>query len=172
MKFQSTRPVRGATVFPTAPQLFHGYFNPRAPCGARPHPPFNTRRNLMISIHAPRAGRDFHQPTCSSFSAYFNPRAPCGARRVTEGTISKTLAISIHAPRAGRDRGGQKHSKGIAISIHAPRAGRDQAPVPGTAFPKDFNPRAPCGARLGLGGNSYHRTDFNPRAPCGARLWG
>ena len=35
MKFQSTRPVRGATaLMPTRTSEKH-YFNPRAPCGAR-----------------------------------------------------------------------------------------------------------------------------------------
>nr|DAV55628.1 MAG TPA: hypothetical protein [Caudoviricetes sp.] len=34
---------------------------------------------------------------------------------------------------------------------------------------KDFNPRAPCGARLLLSKLYFLLTNFNPRAPCGAR---
>ena len=33
----------------------------------------------------------------------------------------------------------------------------------------DFNPRAPCGARLSTSTNRRWTADFNPRAPCGAR---
>ena len=33
----------------------------------------------------------------------------------------------------------------------------------------NFNPRAPCGARLGTWGRTIRWRDFNPRAPCGAR---
>ena len=56
--FQSTRPAWGAT-------------------GLRPE----TRRNLGISIHAPRMGRDARIKHCVLVCRYFNPRAPHGARR-------------------------------------------------------------------------------------------
>ena len=83
--------------------------------------------------------------------------------------VARLWDISIHAPRAGRDNFFDNLFGGAKISIHAPRAGRD--PDPGAAGVRhgDFNPRAPCGARL------YGRTSwpmlahFNPRAPCGAR---
>ena len=79
------------------------------------------------------------------------------------------------------------------ISIHAPLAGRDVSPPPARQLsPSDFNPRAPCGARLTLWSFSYlsltfqstrplrgatrpgttaatNKLNFNPRAPCGAR---
>lgn len=61
-KFQSARPIRGATRPTLMVRYISSYFNPRAPCGARPTTP---RR--------PRADR------------YFNPRAPCGARRLRQG---------------------------------------------------------------------------------------
>ena len=80
---------------------------------------------LLISIHAPLAGRDY---------AKSGGRAVCG--------------ISIHAPLAGRDSDPWSCSARTPISIHAPLAGRDTL-SPGTALPRaDFNPRAPCGARL------------------------
>ena len=57
----------------------------------------------LISIHAPREGRDLH-----------------GLR------LLLGRDISIHAPRAGRDpaSAGRDHRRS-GISIHAPRAGRD-----------------------------------------------
>ena len=57
MIFQSTRPVRGATV------------------GRPRQEPADA-----ISIHAPRAGRDRLAPARRAGRGYFNPRAPCGAR--------------------------------------------------------------------------------------------
>ena len=124
-----------------------------------------------ISIHAPLAGRD--------------PKPLLGGG---------SLSISIHAPLAGRDgRSLGLDSELVEISIHAPLAGRDISHL--CVFVKhfDFNPRAPCGARL-AGGGAYQTNpyaisihaplagrdcacycgglvvrDFNPRAPCGAR---
>ena len=80
-EFQSTRPVRGATCMFVVRCSCMKHFNPRAPCGARPPGTRTRERNDMISIHAPRAGRDSR------------PALPGGVVR----------AISIHAPRAGRD---------------------------------------------------------------------
>ena len=57
-KFQSTRPLRGATVTQDGDTAVK-----------------------MISIHAPLAGRDPVFCLCTLLRFYFNPRAPCGARR-------------------------------------------------------------------------------------------
>ena len=58
----------------------------------------------------------------------------------------------------------------VAISIHAPRAGRDRSSLIFPQMMKNFNPRAPCGARLLPPYLSNQHRNFNPRAPCGARL--
>ena len=55
------------------------------------------------------------------------------------------------------------------ISIHAPLAGRDWCRRDCGRSRWNFNPRAPCGARLTCGGIGGAAIDFNPRAPCGAR---
>ena len=55
------------------------------------------------------------------------------------------------------------------ISIHAPRVGRDGAQKLRGGYHYDFNPRAPCGARLSCGSHQHRHRHFNPRAPCGAR---
>ena len=103
--FQSTRPLRGATK-PSATVSTSLYFNPRAPCGARPSGPLPCPQSEAISIHAPLAGRDevssiniskqtefqSTRPLRGATAAalpwarrtrYFNPRAPCGARQQT-----------------------------------------------------------------------------------------
>ena len=56
--FQSTPPVRGATLttphMPPAPM----HFNPRPPCGGRRREGLDVDGIVRISIHAPRAGGD------------------------------------------------------------------------------------------------------------------
>ena len=78
--FQSTRPMRGATVIvgAAAPTFF-------------------------ISIHAPHAGRDDWSQARHLYQYHFNPRAPCGARLTGFMHRLSAFNISIHAPHAGRD---------------------------------------------------------------------
>ena len=78
--FQSTRPARGATRSPRRSWPAGWRFNPRAPRGARRWPDAHATANLLVSIHAPRAGRD----------------VALGREILQDG-------VSIHAPRAGRD---------------------------------------------------------------------
>ena len=56
--------------------------------------------------------------------------------------------ISIHAPRVGRDANERMIYMKDRISIHAPRVGRDAYRTTSSRARKNFNPRAPCGARL------------------------
>ena len=56
-----------------------------------------------------------------------------------------------------------------AISIHAPHAGRDLHFRRVVSHQDNFNPRAPCGARLDDTHPPVCLAYFNPRAPCGAR---
>ena len=59
LKFQSTRPLWGATAWQRRVSPLENHFNPRAPCGAR--------RELYAQ---------------GDTAQNFNPRAPCGARPV------------------------------------------------------------------------------------------
>ena len=123
-KFQSTHPLRGATLI--AGQLLERKwdFNPRTPCGVR------------HQIHG-QTGDLKH----------FNPRTPCGVRRDRTGGDCKPHGfqsthplrgatylvacgifegnISIHAPLAGCDGYAVLYGDEAAISIHAPLAGCD-----------------------------------------------
>ena len=103
---------------------------------------------IVISIHAPRVGRDWKAGL--SYAGFF---------------------ISIHAPRVGRDQIAIKSAFIAFISIHAPRVGRDchKSFSPFRQCPISIH--AP---RVGRDGNAWTRQkrsapDFNPRAPCGAR---
>ena len=58
------------------------YFNPRSPCGERPEDLRAEALEMMISIHAPRAGSDLSLAACrKNPQSNFNPRSPCGERR-------------------------------------------------------------------------------------------
>ncbi len=125
LQFQSTRPVRG---------------------GTSSLPPPHDQHN--ISIHPPRAGRDYMMTM-----------------------PSQPARISIHPPRAGRDAqvpivrcGGDGFQSTRPVWGGTIIDGRNHVRQ------TNFNPPAPCGA-----GPRWHlhprlRSDFNPPAPCGAGL--
>ena len=153
--FQSTLPVRGATIRIVSGPLIG-----------------------KISIHAPRAGSDTLTPEATIEPTDFNPRSPCGERRERLRVQPPPDRISIHAPRAGSDflrvlmplitsdshfnprsPCGERHGflnschSWLSISIHAPRAGSDARPFRPAHFLLDFNPRSPCGERPRDAGN-------------------
>ena len=146
--FQSTHPVRGATM--RRDLRCHG---------------------MPISIHAPRAGCDCGAAADGLRRADFNPRTPCGVRRFTPVEIKSLYAISIHAPRAGCDKEIKVGQVTGFISIHAPRAGCDKIILVRVKKRDNFNPRTPCGVRRLKRKLFFCLTDFNPRTPCGVRLF-
>ena len=126
LRFQSTRPMRGATFY-ILPTMRARDISIHAPHAGRDAGDKYITGSNCISIHAPLAGCDVeHIQHTVWFSPYFNPRAPCGARQGDHLGGTPLRAISIHAPRAGRDF--QKANNRVALP--------------------NFNPRAPCGARL------------------------
>ena len=81
-KFQSTRPIRGATPFPLRSRYSRRYFNPRAPYGARRQ---LIRKNSAWPIFQstrPIRGATPNQAAFAKQQQNFNPRAPYGARLV------------------------------------------------------------------------------------------
>ena len=78
--FQSTRPVWGATRDRPLKRHTGGDFNPRAPCGARPR-----------CLH-------FH-----TWNTAFQSTRPVWGATSTNLFCMETKEISIHAPRVGRD---------------------------------------------------------------------
>ena len=81
----------------------------------------------LISIHAPRAGRDSRTSSMRRWAVTFQSTRPVRGATVVRPILRKVaLVISIHAPRAGRDVPELSGSGDGSISIHAPRAGRDK----------------------------------------------
>ena len=190
MIFQSTRPVRGATVGKHL-DLFEIYISIHAPRAGRDgvvrdrspaddisiHAPRAGRDyadvsghfSNAISIHAPRAGRDQRKRVCGLYRDHFNPRAPCGARRYCANPVSCAGSFQSTRPVRGATGGGPGGARQGRISIHAPRAGRDFNHNASREGSNHFNPRAPCGARPEPPQRPAAPPYFNPRAPCGAR---
>ena len=131
--FQPTRPLRGATTHDG-----------------------RCRVRKVISTHAPLAGRDEsvrHPPTNED---YFNPRAPCGARLGMVFVRLFTFQFQPTRPLRGATIFMAPVTDGAGISTHAPLAGRDHESSEIIVFALlNFNPRAPCGARLQKCTNHY-----------------
>ena len=147
-------------------------FNPRTPCGVRPRPAARSRGTDYISIHAPRAGCDREQLRAKKHLANFNPRTPCGVR-LTRGNEPERISHfnprtpcgvrhdqpqtvcpcqskfqSTH-PMRGATELITADDQTETISIHAPHAGCDAGAAMAGETMAYFNPRTPCGVRLG-----------------------
>ena len=150
MRFQSTRPIRGATTNCSTPSMRLDYFNPRAPYGARP-------------IY-----------TSSPYSAAtdFNPRAPYGARLIVSHDGSRVLyEFQSTRPIRGATLLLFCSRYPFDISIHAPHTGRDQGVSSRESDIQIFQSTRPIrGATHNYPYRFYNSFDFNPRAPYGARL--
>ena len=128
------------------------------------------RAMSAISIHAPRAGRDGGGATINGLVRAFQSTRPARGATTRESVLGFILGISIHAPRAGRDLHMSIAPETSAISIHAPRAGRDIAYTSVVYGLSLFQSTRPArGATLLAGDFVFHHNDFNPRAPRGAR---
>ena len=139
--FQSTRPLRGATV---VDHVHH--------------------KRQLISIHAPLAGRDeVLEELRPTFGISIH--APLAGRDEDWITLEGSDVISIHAPLAGRDLGTVPGPGATVISIHAPLAGRDLVYAGDQWFTLYFNPRAPCGARPQRSAKDAPRAGFQSTRP-------
>ena len=153
-KFQSTLPVRGATL-PAWP-LSQGRrnFNPRSPCGERP-PGGEIYCGAADRFQStlPVRGATQHQSSRQSATKDFNPRSPCGERRVKGHkkiigkynfnprspcgerphcrSFSELLKnhFNPRSPCGERRDNPVEVGRVVGISIHAPRAGSDLAPT-------------------------------------------
>ena len=122
--FQSTRPVWGATCPQNHSQVYSG-ISIHAPRVGRDVPDGHALELRDISIHAPRVGRDHRASQQDGLCGYFNPRAPCGAR--PKASLRRFISSLFQSTRP---------VWGATTPITCSISGYG-----------DFNPRAPCGAR-------------------------
>ncbi len=84
-------------------------FNPRAPRGARRHELQEDLKKVLVSIHAPHAGRDSlsqRLPTLMNVSIHA-PHA--GRDRITKTTLAPIQCFNPRAPRGARLRAVEGH---------------------------------------------------------------
>ena len=142
-------PLAGRDLFPLCQTILVCYFNPRAPCGARPSPPAGPQTfSAPISIHAPLAGRDLLYPDAKDTKSLFQSTRPLRGATLHGRLLPRTLVISIHAPLAGRDGRADTRRRG-AWQFQSTRPLRGATPASLARYFErvHFNPRAPCGAR-------------------------
>ena len=80
--FQSTRPARGATRRSRQTGLPQIKFQSTRPARGATFCHICGKKQMQISIHAPREGRDDWLYQVLGVHCYFNPRAPRGARPI------------------------------------------------------------------------------------------
>ena len=105
-KFQSTRPIRGATrCYDPVRQRRH--ISIHAPHTGR-DAAFNVSQGQRrpISIHAPHTGRDIRPSMAIFMPLYFNPRAPYGARHLCRIQVNLRPAFQSTRPIRGATRHG------------------------------------------------------------------
>ena len=107
MLFQSTRPMRGATLVRYYGPDYDNLFQSTRPMRG-------ATSDGAFSVHTRK---------------YFNPRAPCGARLSSTMRSSGTLIFQSTRPMRGATAFPHDPVLGVAISIHAPHAGRDSKSI-------------------------------------------
>ena len=147
VRFQSTHPARGATLYPNFHKQ-HDWISIHAPREGCDQDGETCRHTRVISIHAPREGCDLHIITVLLRGSIFQSTHPARGATPVNSAIKSVLSISIHAPREGCDPALRAClSEPGVISIHAPREGCDSTPVVPSQKACHFNPRTPRGVR-------------------------
>ena len=102
---------------------------------------------MLISIHAPRMGRDNLGLANDRISELFQSTRPVWGATISRGAVSVFTEFQSTRPVWGATIKAWRKGIHDAISIHAPRMGRDEEPDQQYAALLNFNPRAPYGAR-------------------------
>ena len=164
--FQPTRPLRGATknlVRANADIVIstHAPLAGRDRCLQFLHNPQG-----IISTHAPLAGRDSCLRRNGASIILFQPTRPLrGATCPLMPVISPVLIFQPTRPLRGATGERVAVHTPAQISTHAPLAGRDRVLMGNSISSWYFNPRAPCGARRGVDGRTRPAGGFQPTRP-------
>ena len=143
--FQSTRPAWGATLYVAVDRNSAEMFQSTRPRGARLLNRIECAMHIVVSIHAPRVGRDcFRQTWPVRCTAFQSTRPAWGATGYPKADYSR-VAVSIHAPAWGATSAALHRPEANFVSIHAPRVGRDDAHIECDECAGCFNPRARVG---------------------------
>ena len=104
-------PLAGCDPLARIPCARSCYFNPRTPCGVRPHPAItHASYNGFQSTHPLRGATVF--ATFRSTTLVFQSTHPLRGATRSDGRFARAVDISIHAPLAGCD------SKNVQRKLH------------------------------------------------------
>ena len=166
-----------------------GYFNPRAPRGARHRGCISKRVSQGISIHVPREGHDARSVYKHVVVVqYFNPRAPRGARLYSASLYVLRATFQSTCPARGTTlipaspmcflphfnprapRGARRvlcRGRGLyeVISIHVPREGHDNLSLICVQVPKPFQSTCPARGTTRHARAAYCRSDISIHVP-------
>ena len=172
--FQSTHPLRGATISVLLRIVPDLDFNPRTPCGVR-HIGFSGYpiSSAFQSTH-PLRGATWPPSACQRWSA-ISIHAPLAGCDMPAARVVALRKISIHAPLAGCDKK-MKYYYYTAIKFQSthPLRGATRSSARSMPSGAHFNPRTPCGVRRRKTAESTRRQVISIHAPlagCDAGSW-
>ena len=126
----------------------------------------------QISIHVPREGHDLHRAVHKHGGNAISIHVPREGHDAEKAALIRgVLPISIHVPREGHDYFAGRYRKlRIAFQSTCPARGTTQSRIKTTAF-SVFQSTCPARGTTGVEIEPLPVIrDFNPRAPRGARL--
>ena len=124
------------------------YFNPRAPCGARLVMSFPLIMMLLnFNPRAPCGARPNAHITIDKPLVNFNPRAPCGARQMLPQYEGAVKRFQPTRPLRGATSSKDNKIANFGFQPTRPLRGATKSSKTRSTQRKNFNPRAPCGAR-------------------------
>ena len=170
-RFQSTRPSRGETG--SVPVLARSLakFQSTRPSRGETDQRRKAYALMGISIHSPLAGRDLnHVGVGLLVRAIFQSTRPSRGETGEAVFVDYDVIISIHSPLAGRDYRFQRRSAN-RWQFQSTRPSRGETPHArrlddGQQY---FNPLAPRGARLFLGGGNSAICSISIHSPLAGR---
>ena len=102
--FQSTPPMRGATMANAGIKADQADFNPRPPCGERQPGTLSGYREIYFNPRPP-CGERLDTNTGNPIEVVFQSTPPMWGATSSLPATCQVLSISIHAPHVGSDRG-------------------------------------------------------------------
>ena len=172
--FQPTRPLRGATPLCRVLSVVLERFQPTRPLRGATGKAASSAAPSPISTHAPLAGRDHISLVVHWVLHGISTHAPLAGRDVNGHKYLKHhYRFQPTRPLRGATIFGELSYRAPLISTHAPLAGRDGRRKVRRALCQGFQPTRPLrGATDAVREIDRAQSNFNPRAPCGARLSG
>ena len=170
-QFQSTHPVRGATMV-SGSRSFGSSFQSTHPVRGATVCKRHIQVAARISIHAPRAGCDANGINSGWSWLKFQSTHPVRGATGGQAHSHRRGDISIHAPRAGCDQAREMHNASLEQfqSTHPVRGATD-CPLVEVDLDGQFQSTHPVrGATQLIPMRMMRSLYFNPRTPCGVRL--